>query len=176
MPARGRLTARMKASGFSTVELIVVIVVAGILAAVATARFAGKGGFESRGYYDQAVAVVRQAQKIAIAQRRDVYVVVTADRIAACYDVACAGQRVAAPARLNAPGTDAASHCLNDAGWLCVGRPGGVAALASAPASFFFNALGRPNAAATITITGAEAGDIVRQIVIEPETGYVRQA
>jgi len=175
MPVGGRLTARMQSSGFSTVELIVVIVVAGILAAVATARFAGKGGFDSRGYYDQAIAVVRQAQKVAIAQRRDVYVVVTADRIAACYDAACAG-RVAAPARLNATGTDAAAHCLNDAGWLCVGRPGGVAALASAPASFFFNALGRPDATATITITGAEAGDIVRQIVVEPETGYVRQA
>ena len=29
-------------------------------------------------------------------------------------------------------------------------------------------------AIATITISGSESGDVTRQIIVEPETGYVR--
>lgn len=164
-------------AGFSTVELIVVIVIAGILAAFVTARFVEKDGFESRGYADQAIAVVRHAQKTAIAQRRNVVVVITADRIAACYDAACgAGQRVAAPFNLNAASGVSASRCLDDATWLCAGRPDGVAGLGTTQPAVTFNGLGRPDSNATITIPGAGAGDVTRQIVIEPETGYVHPA
>jgi MSHA pilin protein MshC len=154
-----------------------VIVIVGILSAFIGARFVDKGGFESRGYADQAIAVVRHAQKTAIAQRRNVVVVITADRIAACYDAACgAGQRVVAPLNLNAASGVSATRCINDATWLCAGRPDGVAALSSIPATITFNGLGRPDSNATITIPGAEAGDVTRQIVIESETGYVHPA
>lgn len=175
--ARLRRTTRVRPGGFTIVELVVVIVIAGILAAFATARFVGRGGFESRAYFDQAITVVRLAQKTAIAQRRNVVVVITTDRIAVCYIAACGvGQRVAAPLNLNATGGNAASNCLNDAEWLCAGRPAGVTALGSTSANITFDALGRPSTTATITIAGAEAGDMTRQIIIEPETGYVRPA
>ena len=38
---------------------------------------------------------------------------------------------------------------------------------------FYFDGLGRPSAAQTITLTSTIAGDPVRQIVVEAETGYV---
>lgn len=164
-------------TGFSLVELVVILVVAGILAAVATARFVGRGGFESRGYADQAITVVRNAQKTAIAQRRNVIVVISADRIAVCYVAACgAGQRVPAALGLNRAGTPAAANCLNDADWLCAGRPEGVTPITTTAATITFDALGRPDTTATITISGVEAGDLTRQIIVEPETGYVRPA
>jgi prepilin-type N-terminal cleavage/methylation domain-containing protein len=55
-------------AGFSLVELMTTLIVIGILPAFAVARFAGRTGFESRGFYDSAQGVVRYAQKIAIAQ------------------------------------------------------------------------------------------------------------
>lgn len=178
MPAPIALTgARCRLEGFTIVELVVTLIIVGVLAAVATARFVGTGGFESRGYTDQAITVVRHAQKTAIAQRRNVVVVVSANRIAVCYDAACgAGQRVAATQNLNRTGTTAATNCLNDAAWLCAGRPDGVQPIGSTAATITFDALGRPNTTATITISGAAAGDLTRQIIIEPETGYVRPA
>lgn len=164
-------------AGFSTVELIVVIVIAGILAAFVVPRFVEKDGFESRGYSDQAIAVVRHAQKTAIAQRRNVSVVITGERIAACYVAGCGvGQRVVAPFNLNAASGVSATNCLNDATWLCAGRPDGVSSLGSTAVEIVFNGLGRPDTGATITIPGAGAGDVTRQIVIEAETGYVRPA
>jgi len=162
--------------GFTTLELVVTIVILGILAAVATARFIGPSAFESRGFSDLAIAVVRQAQKTAIAQRRDVIVVITANRIAACYDPACgAGNRVQSNANLQRASAASAANCLGDTGWLCAGRPDGVAGISSTDATITFNGLGRPGlaATATITISPAEAGDVTRAIAIERETGYV---
>lgn len=162
-------------AGFSLVELIVTIVIAGILAVVVAARFVGKGGFESRAYFDEAITVVRQAQKVAIAQRRNVVVVVTVDRIAVCYTAACVA-RVTTTASLNRSSTTTAANCLNDATWLCAGRPAGVSPINSTAANVTFDALGRPSTTATITISGAESGDIARQLVIQPETGYVSRS
>jgi MSHA pilin protein MshC len=167
---------RNSRSGFSLVELVVIIAIAAVIAAVATARFVGKSGFESRAYFDEAIAVVRQAQKTAIAQRREVTVMISSDRIAVCYDTTCiadATKRVLTPLSLNRSGGTAAANCLNDATWLCTGRPDGVASIASTAASITFDGLGRPNTAATITISGTEAGDVIRTFVIEAETGYV---
>ena len=165
-------------AGFTIVELIVTIAIVGILAAVAAARFVGKGGFESRGYFDETITLVRHAQKTAIAQRRNVIVEISADRIAVCYVAGCAGaaaNRVRSTLDLNRSGSMAA-NCLNDATWLCAGRPDGVSPLGTTAATITFDGLGRPSTTATITISGSESGDLTRQIIIEPETGYVRSA
>src|SRR2546422_3661161 len=58
--------------GFTLPELVMVIVVIGILAVVTAPRFISWKGFSSRGFYDEAQAVVRYAQKTAGAWRRSI--------------------------------------------------------------------------------------------------------
>ena len=72
------------------VELILVMVIAGILAAVAIPRFMGRSSFDTRGFTDQLASTVRFAQKLAIAQRTPVFVQFTATDATLCYDAGCA--------------------------------------------------------------------------------------
>ena len=60
--------------GFTTVELVITIVLIGILAAVAMPRMNLIGGFDEVGFRDQVVAALEFARKTAVAQRRCVQV------------------------------------------------------------------------------------------------------
>jgi len=142
---------RNETSGFTIIELVVVIGIVTILSAFAIARI-NTAGFDTEGFANRAAAMVRYAQKIAISQRRTVAVVITSSNIQLCYtDTACSGGMVHEP-----PGTNAFSF----------NTPSGVALGGS---SITFSALGKPSAAASITVTG----DVVRTITVEAETGYV---
>ena len=145
--------------GFTLPELVMVIVVIGILAVVTAPRFISWKGFASRGFYDEAQAVVRYAQKTAIAWRRSIVVCVSATEIRAISNIDCA-----APVTLMHPTTG---------GELKSPAPPGVTLSSSAGPSFSFDALGRPSAPATITLTSTITDDPARQIVVASETGYV---
>ena len=155
-PARSR--------GFTLPELVMTIVVVGILAAVTAPRFVSWKGFASRGFYDEAQAVVRFAQKTAVAWRRSIFVCVTATDISAISNNDCA-----APVPL--------AHPLTGAALKTQPPPPGVTLSSSAGPSFSFDGLGRPipNAAVTITLTSTITDDPARQIVVESETGYVHR-
>ena len=140
--------------GFTTIELVVTIVMIGALVAVALPRFIGRDSFDSRGFYDKSVAVVRLAQKTAVAWRRPVFVCVTATQMTAGTAAGC-----------GTPLTNTVS---------------GGAATETAPSgvtlntvTFSFDRLGRPSAATTITFTTTIPGDTTRHIAIAAETGYV---
>ncbi len=137
--------------GFTLTELITILVIAGILAAVAMPRFFDRSSFDSRGYYDQVVSTLRYAQKTAIAQHRFVCVTFGVDSsVTLKYGAAdtCGsdliGQDGLTPYKVTAPSG--------------VTLSGGT--------SFNFNALGRASAAQSITVGGYT-------ITVEAETGYV---
>ena len=143
--------------GFTLAELVATIVIIGIFAAVAVPRLMSSKGFASRGFYDEGQAVVRFAQKTAIAWRRSIVVCVSASEISAISNADCA-----APVALLHPVSGAALKST---------APDGVTL--SPVGSFSFDGMGRPSASTTITLTSTITGDPARQILIASETGYV---
>jgi MSHA pilin protein MshC len=61
------MTRRFDHRGFTQVELIVVIAIAGLLAAVAIPRFVNPRDFRELGFHDEMLSAARYAQKFAIA-------------------------------------------------------------------------------------------------------------
>ena len=143
--------------GFTMTELITVMVIVGIMAAIVAPRFFDRGTFDSRGFYDQTISTLRYAQKTAIAQRRLVCVTFpTAGRIvlrtAATFTGVTCNTNVQNPAGGTSPYT--------------VDAPSGVTL--GGAADFNFDALGRTTTAVTSITVGSYT------ITIDQETGYVR--
>ena len=118
-------------------------------------------GFASRGFYDETQAVVRYAQKTAIAWRRTIVVCVEADKLSAISNSDC-----------NAPVY--VPHPANPANPLKTqAAPSGVTLTSTSGSSFSFDGLGRPSAATTITLNSTNTDDPARVIIVATETGYV---
>lgn len=79
------------ASGFTLVELVLVITLVGILAVVAVPRFFSNPTFDERGYRDELGAALRYAQKVAVATGCPVRVTVNASGYALGQQTALAG-------------------------------------------------------------------------------------
>jgi MSHA pilin protein MshC len=89
-----------RASGFTRVELIMVIVILGILAVVAIPRM-DTSGYRALQFHDQTVAALRYAQKTATSHRRMVCVAFTASTVTFTIDQdrsgACDGHSLTLP-------------------------------------------------------------------------------
>ncbi len=149
--------------GFTIVELIAIMVIMGILAAVAVPRFFDRGTFDSRGFHDQVISTLRYAQKEAIAQHHYVCIGFTSSSVALSLDpvspdpashpaASCPGSR-----NLASPTGDASYSINNTHGVILSGY-----------SNFYFDALGRPFPAQNITVSG-----FATPITVEAETGYV---
>ena len=183
MPSELRRPAalRRRARGFTVIELITVLVLAPILATVAGARFFQRETFDARSLADQAVGMLRYAQKLAIAQNRPVYVRLDGNSVAVCFTATCdtPASRVVPPAGGNGGGKYTLQYCAGQSNWLCVGRPDALK-LSSGAAGFFFDPLGRPYYTAFGDFAAALAlavggGGQQYTILVEAETGYVHR-
>jgi len=144
--------------GFTMVELIVVMVLIGVLGAIGLSRFFDRRAFDASAAAEQSLAMLRYAQKLAIAQRRDVFVRFDGTNMRLCYAAACAP---------------------ND----LVLMPGGGTGVSPSPYTgavnlLYFDGLGRPfnagNRAALPNLTFKAAGSTgAPDIYVAAETGYV---
>lgn len=140
--------------GFTMVELITVIVITGIFAALAAPRFFNRNVFDSRGFYDQVISTLRYAQKVAIAQHRFVCATLATNSITLTINAvaSCPGDNLASPS--------------GGAAYVVI-APSGVT-ISPAPVTFYFDALGKPSAVQDFTVSG-----YATHIIVEAETGYV---
>jgi MSHA pilin protein MshC len=185
--SRPRLTSR--SAGFTMVELIIVIILIGILGAIGAARFFDRTGFDAAAFAEQSAAMLRYAQKLAIAQNRPVYVLASSAGLSLCYSSAnpCGNaDRVPAPSGANSGSQATRAFCTSGgayvASWDCEGVPTGttLSLNSAAPVNMYFNGLGRPYLAAdtgdssftglTLTIKG---DDLTRTVSVAQETGHV---
>lgn len=167
------------------VELIVVMILIGILSAIGAARFFNRSGYDAAGFAEQTRAMVRYAQKLAVAQNRPVYVQGAIDGVALCYDAAMpcpAASVVPAPSGENSGSAPTRKRCLvanqYAARWYCEGWPAGVTMtpVSGTLSPFFFDGLGRPAVSGTgftgLTVAFSADG-LTTQVSIAQETGYV---
>lgn len=135
--------------GFTLIEMVMVIMIASILSAFAMAKSGLFSGWQETGAAQSVASHLFAAQRLAIANRSTVYVLVGSTTLRACYDAACS--------------TPAYSI---DGSLLSLSAPSG--SFAATVSSFSFDSQGRPSTAAANLIV--YNGVTVR---VEPETGLI---
>ncbi len=160
--------------GFTQVELIVVIVLIGILSAVAVPRLDGRSGISGPTFSEMTRSTLRYAQKTAIASRRLVCVDISSSglslRIATAANATSCNTPLAGP-----DGTSPYTLSANDDQFQGSTGIASVVPNSLLGSSLQFDALGRPRlannsllgSAATLTITGGSS------VVVEAESGHV---
>lgn len=135
----------IRAPGYSALELVIALVIAGILAALAMPYFADREA-NATWFQEQVKAALRYAQRQAVANRRQVHVFLTPSEVKLCFDNPCTAPNELVHHRLTAPN----------------GVP------ISTTADFSFNGLGKPSLGSTLNFTVGG-----KTVTVHAETGYV---
>jgi MSHA pilin protein MshC len=146
--------------GFTLVELVLVMTIAGVLAAVAAPRMLDRSAFQTRGGAAEIRTALRYAQKLAIAKNREVCVTTSGTGLTLTFEPTYAS--VCGVAAVIRSGGDPVSEPT-----FSVVLPPGIPLTIVPP--FRFDGQGRPNPNAIVNLTvGGSAS-----VTVEPETGYV---
>jgi MSHA pilin protein MshC len=147
--------------GFTIVELIAVITIISILAALAGPKLIGNDTFAARGAYGTLLSALRLAQKTAVAQRTTVYITLnTGTR------VLCLGYTSNCSTAVIDPATKAAySKTLPS-----------TIDLTQSRTDLAFNSQGYPTSGSdtVFTITNNVASETARSITVWRTTGYAQ--
>lgn len=166
---QGRVFASVtRQTGYTVVELVIVMVLMGILAVNAMPRFFEASRFDEMGYADTLEGALRYAQKLALASRCEIRVEIDADGYALFRREREAGD----PPAPACPTGDFSVAVVRPGGQTWVGEtpPGvGVGAL-----DVYFDAWGSPYDVATdMPHAGVPLAVGTRILLLEPESGYV---
>jgi MSHA pilin protein MshC len=136
--------------GFTLIELVMVLVLVGVLAVFVLPTL-NPEDFKARGMRDETTALLRYAQKTAVAQRRVVCVVVQSTGLVLTIDN-------------STPPTGACNSALN-----LPQKPKGGQGLSASVSDFMFTPMGSTNQSGNITLnlTGQTP------ITVEANSGYV---
>ena len=152
--------------GFTLVELIAVMVIMGVLSAIAIPKFFERSVFDDNGFHDQVIAALRYAQKEAVAQHGFACVAFTLNSVTLTIGT------------VNTCGTT----LINPAGGGAYVIQSSHSAFSTLPSNFNFDCLGIPrtygmgtcndilgvlSSAQTVQVQNTTA------ITVEMETGYV---
>jgi len=158
----------MKHRGFTLIELILVLVILGLLAAYAAPRILDTQAFNTRALYDETQALLRYAQKTAIAQRRTVCVRFPSATSATLTMASTSGATSCTPATpLSGPQGEIPAAVTAK----------GNASYGAVPAQLNFNGLGQPINDAGVAWATAQTVNITNGpavIAVQPATGYVQ--
>jgi MSHA pilin protein MshC len=146
---------RQKHDGFSLVELIMVIVILGILSAVAIPRFFNKAAFEQRAFFDDTLNAIRFAKKQAIASGCNIRVSFSSNGYSLMHADTCKANSFNNTLNVKQPNSSSAYVASNP-----------NINLTATNNSTQFDALGRANQNNQITIGG-------RTISIVATTGFI---
>lgn len=162
-----------KSAGFTLVELVVTLVIIGALAAVSAPLFFSAQDFQQSGFRNEAVAVIRYAQKAAVGSGCGVQVAIAANTISL---TTAAGVGTC----FSGPFNQAVSDPSNPGVAFSRFAPNGVTiAITAGPSPFLFCPLGDTSSSGscsgnytradvTVSVTGPS------NISIDGATGYTR--
>ena len=150
-----------RTAGVTLVEMVLVLVILGILSALAAPRFFSRSGFQESFFFQDSLAALRYAQKLAVASGCQVQVTISASDYVLVQRASC--QTGAFDQPVANPGTGEAAY-TNQA-------PSGTP-LASSVNPIIFDSLGRA-LDASLSVADATVTVGSQSIEVVGETGFV---